>query len=58
MDTAGEGGHGANRESSTNIYTLVCVNSWLVGSCCRSQEVSSVLCNELGAGGGVGGREA
>ena len=52
-------GHGAEgrRGSSTDIYTLPCVNSELAGSCLQHREPNLALCDDL-EGRDCGQREA
>ena len=52
-------GHGVEgrRGSSTDIYTLPCVNSELAGSCLQHREPNLALCDDL-EGRDCGQREA
>ena len=59
VDTAGEGEGGMNRENSTDICTLPCVNKEQVGSCHITQRAPPVLWDDSdGWDGGGGQREA
>ena len=47
--------HGTNWECSIVIYTLLCVKEIAGGKLLCNTELSSVLCDDLGGGRGVGG---
>ena len=56
VDTGGEGEGGANRESSTDVYSLACVKQ-LVESCCIAHKLSlRVSCDNLEGRDGMRGR--